>query len=136
MLVAAIRRTVHSALSHLVGAWQVRVSASDGRGHWDLQVRGAFGRHIAWFWASSDRLAEAVERRLRTFLQGVVVPLALRPRRPARGEAIERVWTVHRGARFETFDGQLPRHHPAQVRIVVHNRNGSRQQRSGNSRGF
>jgi len=43
-------------------------------------VKGAFGHHIAPFWASPDRVAETVERQLRAFLRGVV---ADSPRRPA-----------------------------------------------------
>jgi hypothetical protein len=81
-LIAAIRRTVQGTFSHLVGAWHVQLSASDPRGHWHLRIRGGFGRHFASFWASSDGVADSVERRLRTFLRGVVVPLGARPRRP------------------------------------------------------
>jgi hypothetical protein len=50
----------------------VRVSAADEHGNWDLRVRGAFGHHIAPFWASPERVAETVERQLRSFLRGVV----------------------------------------------------------------
>jgi hypothetical protein len=79
---AAIRRTVRSTFSHLAGAWHVRVSASDGRGHWDLRVRGGFGHHLARFWASSVGLSDVVDRRLHAFLRGVVAPLSVKPRRP------------------------------------------------------
>jgi hypothetical protein len=70
--VEAVERTVHTTYSHLVGAWHVRVSAADEHGNWDLRVRGAFGHHIAPFWASPERVAETVERQLRSFLRGVV----------------------------------------------------------------
>jgi hypothetical protein len=79
---AAIRRTVRNTFGHLAGSWHVRVSASDGRGHWDLRVRGGFGHHVARFWASSVGLADVVDRRLHAFLQAVVAPLSVRPRRP------------------------------------------------------
>lgn len=81
-MVAAIRRTVQNTFSHLVGAWQVQVSASAERGRWDLHIRGGFGHHVARFLATPARLAEHVERRLRAFLQGVVPPLSVVPRRP------------------------------------------------------
>lgn len=70
--IEAVERTVHNTYSHLVGAWHVRVSAADERGHWDLRLKGAFGQHIAPFWASPDRVAETVERQLRSFLRGAV----------------------------------------------------------------
>jgi hypothetical protein len=70
--IEAVERTVHNTYSHLVGAWHVRVSAADERGHWDLRVKGAFGHHIAPFWASPDRVAETVERQLLSFLRGAV----------------------------------------------------------------
>lgn len=90
---AAIRRTVRHTLGHLAGAWHVRVSAADGRGHWDLRVRGAFGHHLSCFWASSAGLADVVDRRLLAFLRSVVTPVAVRPRRPtlvSRGVDTER----------------------------------------------
>jgi hypothetical protein len=70
--IEAVERTVQNTYSHLVGAWHVRVSAADERGNWDLRVKSAFGHHIAPFWASPDRVAETVERQLRSFLRGVV----------------------------------------------------------------
>jgi hypothetical protein len=70
--IEAVERTVQDTYSHLVGTWHVRVSAADEHGNWDLRVRGAFGHHIAPFWASPDRVAETVERQLRSFLRGVV----------------------------------------------------------------
>ena len=76
--IAAIRGTAHSTFSHLVGAWHVKVAAADERGYWDLRVRGGFGRHIARFLASPDRVAEGVERRLRSFLGANVPPLSAR----------------------------------------------------------
>jgi hypothetical protein len=92
-MIAAIRRTVQRTFSHLVGVWHVQLSASDSRGQWHLRIRGAFGRHFAPFWASSDALADSVERGLRTFLCSMVVPLDARPRRPVlvpRGFETER----------------------------------------------
>jgi hypothetical protein len=80
-MVLAIRRTVQHTFSHLVGAWHVQVSASDECGRWDLHIRGGFGHHFARFLAVPDRLAERVERTLRAFLQGVVPPLSVVPRR-------------------------------------------------------
>jgi hypothetical protein len=77
---ADIRRTVRNTFGHLAGSWHVRVSASDGRGHWDLRVRGGFGHHVAQFWASSAGLPEVVDRRLLAFLRGVVAPIPVRPR--------------------------------------------------------
>ena len=71
-MIEAVERTVHNTYGHLVGSWHVRVSAADERGNWDLRVKGAFGHHIAPFWASPDRVAETVERQLRSFLRGVV----------------------------------------------------------------
>ena len=44
--IVAIRQTVQKTLSHLVGAWHVRVSASAERGRWDLHIRG--GLAITW----------------------------------------------------------------------------------------
>jgi hypothetical protein len=79
---ADIRRTVRNTFGHLAGSWHVRVSASDGRGHWDLRVRGGFGHHVSQFWASSAGLAAVIDRRLLAFLRGVVTPLSVRPRRP------------------------------------------------------
>jgi hypothetical protein len=90
---ADIRRTVRNTFGHLAGSWHVRVSASDGRGHWDLRVRGGFGRHVSQFWASSAGLAEVVDRRLLAFLRGVVAPISVRPRRPvlvSRGVVADR----------------------------------------------
>jgi len=90
---ADIRRTVRDTFGHLAGSWHVRVSASDGRGHWDLRVRGGFGHHVSQFWASSAGLADVVDRRLLAFLKGVVTPISLRPRRPvlvSRGVEVER----------------------------------------------
>jgi hypothetical protein len=71
-MIEAVERTVHTTYAHLVGSWHVRVSAADERGNWNLRVRGAFGYHIAPFWASPDRVAETVERQLRSFLRGAV----------------------------------------------------------------
>jgi hypothetical protein len=76
--IAAIRGTAHGTFSHLVGAWHVRVAAADEPGYWDLRVRGGFGRHIARFLASPDRVAEGVERRLRSFLRANVPSLSAR----------------------------------------------------------
>jgi len=70
--IQAVERAVHDTYGHLVGTWHVLVSAADERGHWDLRVKGAFGHHIAGFWASPDRVAETVERQLRTFLRSAV----------------------------------------------------------------
>jgi len=70
--IEAVERTVHNTYGHLVGSWHVRVAASDERGNWDLRVKGAFGHHIAPFWASPDRVVETVERQLRSFLRGAV----------------------------------------------------------------
>jgi hypothetical protein len=81
-MIVAIRQTVQHTFSHLVGAWSVRVSASDECGRWDLHIRGGFGHHVARFLAVPDRLAERVERRLRAFLQEVVPPFSVMPRRP------------------------------------------------------
>jgi hypothetical protein len=81
-IAGAIRQTVHMAFGCLVGAWHVRVSASADPGRWDLHVRGGFGHHVARFLAAPDRVAEGVEHRLRAFLQGVVPPLSIVPRRP------------------------------------------------------
>lgn len=80
--IAAITRTVRATFSHLVGTWHIQLAAGDTQGHWLLRIDGAFGHHSARFWARSDRLADSVERRLRTFLRGAVTPLAARPRRP------------------------------------------------------
>ncbi len=71
-MIEAVERTVHNTYGHLVGSWHVRVSAADERGNWDLRVKGAFGHHIAPFWASPDRVAETVERQLLSFLRGAV----------------------------------------------------------------
>ena len=71
-MIEAVERTVHNTYGHLVGSWHVRVSAADERGNWDVRVKGAFGHHIAPFWASPDRVAQTVERQLRSFLRGVV----------------------------------------------------------------
>jgi hypothetical protein len=97
VVAAAVRETVHQALSHLVGAWHVRVSAADNtRGRWDFRVRGAFGHHVAGFLAAPHLVVEGVERQLRSFLRGVVPPLSVtqsRPvlvRRAAGGERISR----------------------------------------------
>ena len=81
-MILAIRQTVQHTFSHLVGAWHVRVSASDECGRWDLHIRGGFGHHVAKFQAVPARLAERVARSLRAFLQGVVPPLSVVPRRP------------------------------------------------------
>jgi hypothetical protein len=89
--IVAIRQTVQTTLSHLVGAWHVRVSASAERGRWDLHIRGGFGHHIATFLAAPDRLAECVERRLRAFLHGIVPPLSAAPRRPVLVSSVARV---------------------------------------------
>jgi len=70
--IQAVEQAVHNIYGHLVGTWHVLVSAADERGHWDLRVKGAFGHHIADFWASPDRVAETVERQLRTFLRSAV----------------------------------------------------------------
>jgi hypothetical protein len=70
--IQAVERAVHNTYGHLVGTWHVQVSAADDRGRWDLRVKGAFGHHIAGFWASPDRVAETVERQLRTFLRSAV----------------------------------------------------------------
>ena len=70
--IAAVERTVQNTYSHLVGAWHVRVSAADEHGNWDFRLSGAFGHHIAPFWATPDRVPETVERQLRAFLRGVV----------------------------------------------------------------
>jgi len=50
--IAAVERTVQNTYSHLVGAWHVRVSAADEHGNWDFRLSGAFGHHIAPFWAT------------------------------------------------------------------------------------
>jgi len=80
--IAAVTRTVRNAFGHLVGTWHIQLAGCDAPGHWLLRIHGAFGRHSARFWASSNSLVETVERCLRTFLQYVVTPLAARPRRP------------------------------------------------------
>jgi hypothetical protein len=74
--VVAIEETVHRALSHLVGAWHVRLSANDRRGRWDFRVSGSFGHHVAKFLAAPHRVVEGVDRQLRSFLRGVVPPLS------------------------------------------------------------
>jgi hypothetical protein len=81
-LVDAVEQTVRHTFSHLVGAWQVRVSASNEPGRWDLRVRGSVGHYVAQFLAVPDRLANSVERRLRAFLRAVVAPLSAVPQRP------------------------------------------------------
>ena len=70
--IEAVERTVHNTYGHLAGSWHVRVAAGDERGRWHLRVKSAFGHHIAPFWASPDRVAETVERQLRSFLRDVV----------------------------------------------------------------
>jgi hypothetical protein len=70
--IEAVERTVHNIYGHLVGSWHVRVAAGDERGRWNLRVKSAFGHHVAPFWASPNRVAETVERQLRSFLRDVV----------------------------------------------------------------
>jgi hypothetical protein len=80
-VVDSVRRTVNVTFSHLLGNWHVGISASAEPGRWDLHLRGAFGHHVTHFLAAEPRhLADAVERRLRAFLRGVVPPLAARSR--------------------------------------------------------
>jgi hypothetical protein len=75
-MILAIRQTVEDTFSHLVGAWHVRVSASDECGRWDLHIRGGFGHHVAGFLEVPGRLAERVQRTLRAFLEGAVPSIA------------------------------------------------------------
>jgi hypothetical protein len=104
-MVLAVRQTAQHTFSHLVGTWHVEVSAADERGRWDLHIRGAFGHHVARFWASPDRLAERLERRLRAFLQGMVPPLSTVPRRPvlvARGVQTDQ-WAIQFRQRLQSI---------------------------------
>lgn len=71
----AVKRTVHSALSHLVGTWHVKISPSAESRRWDLHLQGAFGHHVAHF-LSEPTMPDAVGRRLSGFLHAVVPPLS------------------------------------------------------------
>ena len=87
-IVDAVGRTVRATLSHLVGTWQVEISASEDARHWDLHLSGAFGHHVANF-LSEPSMPDAVDRRLRAFLSAVAPPLSLpRGRQRNRGPVI------------------------------------------------
>jgi hypothetical protein len=78
-VVDGVTRTVHATFSHLLGNWHVRITASAKPGLWDLHLQGAFGHHVTHFLAAEPgHLTDAVERRLRAFLRGVVPPLSAR----------------------------------------------------------
>lgn len=101
----AIRHSVTWTFRHLAGAWNVRVSASDEPGRWDLHVYGGFGHHVTHFLTSPERLAEHVERRLRAFLSSVVPPLPLAPRCPVLVTLRDRpLRTVYRPTLARRFD--------------------------------
>ena len=86
--VDAVRRTVRTALGHLVGTWHVKISASKDSRHWDLRLSGPFGHHLAHF-LSEPSMPDAVDRRLRAFLGAVAPPLSLpRGRQRNRGPLI------------------------------------------------
>jgi hypothetical protein len=77
VIVAVIKRTVLDSVGHLAGKWRVHLAASGNFGQWDLRVAGAFGRHVARFRSTPERLADCVARRLRAFLHDVVPPLGV-----------------------------------------------------------
>jgi hypothetical protein len=86
--VDAVRRTVRATLGHLVGTWQVKISASEDSRHWDLRLSGPFGHHLAHF-LSEPTMPDAVDRRLRAFLGAVAPPLSQPHGRPRnRGTVI------------------------------------------------
>jgi hypothetical protein len=73
-LLTAIARDVRRMFRHLVGRWRVSLRPAD-RGRWRLELSGASGRHLWFFAAPVNRLAEIVVEKLDSFLTRSVAPL-------------------------------------------------------------
>ena len=67
-LVTRMVRDVQRVFRHIVGGWQVSVSAS-ARGQWRLELSGASGRHVWMFAAAATSLAAVVVEKLEAFLR-------------------------------------------------------------------
>ena len=76
-VVTRMIRDVQRVFRHIVGGWQVSLTAS-ARGQWRLELAGASGRHVWTFASAAKNLSAAVVEKLEAFLRDSAT--AWRPR--------------------------------------------------------